>query len=223
MVIKKGDFVELDFVGRIKETNQIFDLTDEGLAKKENIHNPKLTYGPKIICVGEGQLVKGIDTFLEGKDLKTYTVHLAPEQAFGKKDARLLKLVPLSTFKKQKIQPFPGLQLNIDNHLGIVRTVSGGRIIVDFNHPLAGRNIVYELTVKRQVKDTQEQLQHYLNNLFSKEVNCKVEKDKATITMTVPEHLQKPLKDQVQKIIPVLKEITLVEEKTEKPKTTTQA
>tara|TARA_Y100000310_G_scaffold138289_2_gene137274 strand:- start:67232 stop:67903 length:672 start_codon:yes stop_codon:yes gene_type:complete len=223
MTIQKGDFVELDFVGRIKETNQIFDLTDEKLAKKENIHDPKQTYGPKIICVGEQQLVKGIDKFLIGKELKTYTIDVTPEQGFGKKDARLLKLVPLSTFKKEKIQPFPGLQLNIDNHLGIVRTVSGGRIIVDFNHPLAGRNLIYELTIKRQVKDTQEQLQHYLNNLFNKEVKCKVEKDKATITMTVPEHLQKPLKEQVQKVIPALKEITLEEEKATKPKTTTQA
>ena len=35
--IKKDSFLEIEYIGRIKETNKIFDLTDENLAKKENI------------------------------------------------------------------------------------------------------------------------------------------------------------------------------------------
>ena len=208
MAIKKGDFISLTFVGKLKETGQIFDLTDEALAKKEKIHNPQANYGDKTICVGEHQVVRGLDAFLVGKDLnKKYSVELTPEEAFGKKDARLLKLVPASTFKKQQIKPFPGLQLNMDGKLGVVRTVSGGRIIVDFNHPLAGRDIVYEFTIKKEVKDMGEQLQCYLDFLFNDKVDCSVKEGKAVIKTTVPEQVQDSLKKQLKKLIPGLKDV----------------
>ena len=37
MKTKKNDFIEIDFIGRIKETNQIFDLIKEDAAKKNDI------------------------------------------------------------------------------------------------------------------------------------------------------------------------------------------
>ena len=47
MTIKKGDFIEMDFIGKIKETNDIFDLTNEKEAKANNLFNPKAKYGPR--------------------------------------------------------------------------------------------------------------------------------------------------------------------------------
>ena len=52
MKIKSGDFIEIDYVGRIKETNQIFDLTKEDVAREEGINNKSAKYESKIICVG---------------------------------------------------------------------------------------------------------------------------------------------------------------------------
>ena len=85
MKIKKGDFVELDYVGMLTEEGKIFDLTSEKLAKEKGIHQAHRHYGAKIICVGEGNIVRGIDEFLVGKETRTYTLPLSPEQAFGKK------------------------------------------------------------------------------------------------------------------------------------------
>ena len=47
MKIKKGYFIELDYIGRIKEDGRVFDLTSEDAAKKEGLHNPKQSYGNK--------------------------------------------------------------------------------------------------------------------------------------------------------------------------------
>ena len=71
-MIKKGDFVELEYMGRLKETNEIFDLTNAEDAKKNNVYNDKLKYSSKVVCVGNNILVKGLDEFLEGKECKNY-------------------------------------------------------------------------------------------------------------------------------------------------------
>ena len=39
--MQKGDFVEIDYVGRIAATNEIFDLTIEEIAKAEGVYNEK--------------------------------------------------------------------------------------------------------------------------------------------------------------------------------------
>ena len=52
------------------------------------------------------------------------------------------------------------MQLNIDGVVGTVKTVTGGRTLVDFNHPLSGRELVYEVQVKKVVTDTQQKVKH---------------------------------------------------------------
>ena len=53
--MKEGDFVRIDYIGRIKESGQIFDLTDEEIAKRIHSWNTKyLMEGPLIAIVFEG-------------------------------------------------------------------------------------------------------------------------------------------------------------------------
>ncbi len=207
-MINKGDFVELDYVGKIKDANEVFDLTEATEAKKHHLFNEKAAYHPIISCVGERMIVHGVDDFLVGKDCATYIVDLQPEQAFGKKDAKLMKMLPLAVFTKKNIRPFPGLQLDFDGHLGTIRSVSGGRVIVDFNHPLAGRTLVYELKVRRIVTSELEQLQGFLSFLFHQDVLCSVKDHKAIITLAVPEQLQEAVRKRVHVLIPGIKDIT---------------
>ena len=41
MSVQKGDFVELDYAGRLAESGAVFDATSEQIAKKEGIHNER--------------------------------------------------------------------------------------------------------------------------------------------------------------------------------------
>src|SRR3989338_9796038 len=123
--IKNKDFVEIEYTGRIKEDSSVFDTTDEKTAKDNNINNEKMAYGPIVICIGEKQVLGGLDKQVEGKETgKNYKIELKPEEAFGKKDAKLLKMLPSATFKEHGITPVPGLQLNIDSMLGTIRAVA---------------------------------------------------------------------------------------------------
>lgn len=213
MPIKEHDFIEIEYTGKIKDTDQIFDLTDEKLAKEKNLFNQDLEYGPKVICIGENFIIPGLDKRLIGKELKKYEFEISPEEAFGKKDPKLIRLVSTSVFKDKEIRPFPGLQVNIDGFIGTIRTVSGGRTTIDFNHPLAGRTLIYEIKINKIITDTKEQLNSIVK-LFFKNEKAELKENIATIKANMPEKLQKIISEKIKKLIPAIKEIKF--EKTKK-------
>ncbi len=224
MAIKKHDFVELEYVGKLKDSGDVFDTTDEKVAKKADIFNEKAEYKPIVICIGEKHIIQGIDDFLEGKELGEYKLEVKPEQAFGKKDAKLMRLIPISKFKEQNIQPIPGLRLNIDGYVGTVRNVSGGRTIVDFNHPLAGRELVYEIKANKIITDKKIQIESLLKVLLGLKGEVEVKDNKAVIKMDgdLPKELTEEFSKKIKKLtnIDVVFENKLKKEekKEEKPK-----
>jgi FKBP-type peptidyl-prolyl cis-trans isomerase 2 len=211
MPIKKRDFVEIEYTGKLKEEDIVFDTTDEEVAKKNNLHNHGASFGPVIICVGEEQILKGIDKTLEGKDTgKEYETDIVPEDAFGNKNAKLIQLIPTSKFKKQNVQPLPGMQVNIDGMVGTIKTVSGGRTLVDFNHPLAGKVLSYKIKVNRLVTDDKERLDGYAKlSLGLKDFNAEINGENASIAIKteLPQDLQVKLKGKIMAAMPKLKHV----------------
>src|SRR3990167_3249923 len=104
-----------------------------------------------------------------------YTVDISPEKGFGKKDSKLIQMIPINKFKESKIQPFPGLQINVDGSVGMVKTVGGGRVMIDFNHPLSGKELSYTFTVKGVVQDEKQKVDAYLSHLGMGNLDIKVE------------------------------------------------
>lgn len=137
-MIKKGDIVELSFTGRL-ENGEVFDTTDSNIIK--NAKNV-------IIKVGNNEVVKGLDEALENKEIgKDYEVTISPEKGFGKRDPNLIRVYPLAEFRKHKIEPYPGLALELDGAYARVKSVNGGRVIVDFNHPLSDHTLKYSFKI----------------------------------------------------------------------------
>lgn len=215
MAIKKHDFVEVEYTGKLKESGDIFDTTNRDTAKEANILSEDIDYKPVIICVGEAQILPGLDEFIEGKEPGTFTIELPAEKAFGKKNAKLIQMIPANKFKSQDIQPVPGLRLNIDGNVGIVRSVTGGRVIVDFNHPLSGRDVVYEIKITRIVEDKKEQLQSLMKSLLGlKSVEIEIKENKASIKVpALPDEILNELKKKLTELTKV--DIEFVKEKTE--------
>jgi FKBP-type peptidyl-prolyl cis-trans isomerase SlyD len=218
MAMKKGDFVELEYTGRIKEGLIIFDTTDEKVAKENNIHSPQGSYGPVVVCLGQEQLLKGLEEELEGKEVgKDYTVELPPEKAFGKKNAKLIRMIPYSAFKKQGVEPQPGMQVNVDNMIGIIKTATGGRCLVDFNNPLSGRDVIYEVKVNKIITDDTEKIKSFIKlSLNLKEADVKVSDGKAEIKLEkeIPEEIQKMIKDKLLPLVPNVKEVKFLSKET---------
>jgi len=170
---KKHDFVELEFVARNLGNNEIFDTNIPAEAKKIGL---EMNSKPFIISIGRGMVVKGFDEALEGKDTeKKYAVKFGPEKGFGKRDSKLVRLIPMKIFVEQKIHPQPGMTLALDNNLVKVVSVSGGRVMVDFNNPVAGKDIEYEFTIKKIVTDDKERVLAVQRFLFGHEFKFEIE------------------------------------------------
>ncbi len=186
-VIKKGDFVKLQYTGTIRETGLVFDTTSAERAEEHHIHAENARYGPVTICVGEGQLLPALDDALIGKEPDAeFRVDIPVEKAFGRKDPKLLQLIATSKFTKNQIQPQPGLRVTIDGSEGVVRSVGSGRTVVDFNHPLAGKDLIYDLRVEGLVTEDKERIAGYFALLLGKEISFTFENDTVTITEKVP-------------------------------------
>ena len=69
MTFQKGDFILINYTGKVKETNEVFDTTDEEVAKKEHLHKEGEIYEPKLVVIGEGWVLKALDEALLGMEL----------------------------------------------------------------------------------------------------------------------------------------------------------
>ncbi|MEW5896361.1 MAG: peptidylprolyl isomerase [Nanoarchaeota archaeon] len=190
---KHHDFIELNYTGKLAD-GTVFDTTIESVAKTSNLFSEKKSYQPAVICIGEKQILPGLDAELEGRETgKEYTVTLPPEKAFGKRDVKLVKIISASTFKEHQVEPHPGLQVNIDNEIGVITNISGGRIIVNFNHPLAGKEVTYVFTIVRKITDKNEQVASFVSStlgLPKEKMKVEVKEDKAAITLPLELPLQ---------------------------------
>ncbi len=205
MTLKKNDFVEVDFIGKIVATGQVFDSTIE--QKK-----------PVVTCIGSGMLLPAVDISLEGKTVgQEYELELKPEDAFGQRNPKLMQLVPLMVFKEKGVYPTPGLQVNIDGVLATIRSVSSGRVTIDFNHPLAGKALKFWVKINKQITDVKEKLNAMLKE-WEPEISVGEKEIDIKISKKLPEKAGEIKSVQLKKWIPEIKdkEIKFISKKAEK-------
>jgi len=192
--MEKGDVVKIEYVGRL-ESGEIFDLTSEELAKKEKIFNPKARYGSVSILIGANFVLPGLDKELETMkvgDEREVTVE--PQEAFGKRKPELVKPFPSKSFRED---PKPGTMVDFGDTTGRVQTVSGGRVMVDFNHPLAGKRLIYKISILEKVDGEEEKLAAVME-FFG--INCdKVEVSEGNAKIYAP--APKSIKDKAAEVI----------------------
>lgn len=175
--IQKNDFIELNFTGRVKG-GDIFDTNILEDARKIDL---KLNEIPFIICIGQRMVVSGLDNALEDKEIgKKYIIELTPKQSFGERRAEFVRLIPKKVFLERNINPKIGMVLALDNNLSRIVSISGGRILVDFNNPLSSKTIVYEFIIKRKIEELDEKINSLLEYFLKQKTNFKIE-DKMTV------------------------------------------
>lgn len=177
MTLKEKDFIEIAFTGKLQDGGVFDSNIQEELQKL----NPKAKAKPFVFALGQDMFLKGVDEFLIGKDIGKHKIELTPDKAFGKRDPKLIQMVPIKIFHAQQINPVPGYAFNFDGKVGKVLTVSGGRVIVDFNNPLAGKDIIYEINILRKVEDINEKIKSLNEFLFRQDLKFNVEDKKLNL------------------------------------------
>ncbi len=164
MSLKNGDFILVNYTLKIKETSETVGTTLENVAKEAKLYRGEEHYEPFFIIVGEGWVPKGLDEALLGLEVgKPATVELPPEKAYGLRDPKKLRLVPLRKFTADGLTPVPGLQVNMDGKTAQIRSVGAGRVQVDYNHPFAGKTLIYDLTVEKTIESEEDKVRNLVH------------------------------------------------------------
>jgi len=217
-MLQKKDFIEIEFTGRVKD-GEIFDSNIlEDVKKLHEGHSHEIEAKPIIFCLGEGMFLKGIDDFLIGKEVGNYQIELSPEKAFGVRLSQLVQMVPIKLFQSQKLNPQPGMTFNFDGRMAKVLTASGGRVIVDFNNPLAGKTVVYDIHILRKVEELNEKIKSVIDFLFRRDFKFSVQDKK--IVIEVEKQMFKfveMFKEKFRDILDMELEIKEIEEKPKTP------
>ncbi|MFN4763564.1 peptidylprolyl isomerase [Gillisia sp. Q332] len=135
--VKQNDTVKVHYTGKLAD-GQVFD-TSEG---KEPIE----------FTLGQGQLIPGFEKgLLDMKINEKKTVNIPKEEAYGEPRAELVQEVEKSQLPEE-IKPEVGMGLVSKTPDGqemnlVVSEVKEDTIVVDGNHPLAGKDLVFDLEV----------------------------------------------------------------------------
>lgn len=181
MAINDGDFVRVNFTGKIKENDEVFDTTYEEIAQEAEIFDENKTYKPIPIVVGGNHLLPAIEEAIKGLDAgDTKHLEVSSENGYGSRNPQLIQLIPMKEFKKQGMTPFPGMRITSEGAEGKILTVNGGRVKVDFNHPLAGKDLIYDIEVAEVIDDVEEKVKSMIELHYA---NPNVDIDKTEITV----------------------------------------
>ena len=159
MAQQKGDFILIDYVAKVKETNEVFDTTKEDVAKKEHLKKEGEVYEAKLVVVGESWVLKSLDDALLTTEInKPTTVEIPADKAFGPRDPEKIRRVPIKQLYAKEINPIVGARIEFQGKMATIRSIGAGRVLLDYNPPLAGRTLIYDLTVTKKLDEPQEKV-----------------------------------------------------------------
>lgn len=184
-------FIKISYTGKLKDNGKIFDTTSEKVAKEAGIFNKDKKYHSLPLMIGAEMLIPGLEEALKSMKLtpgeEKKKIEISPEKAFGKRDPSKIKLVSRGKFKKEGINPIPGMPVELDGKPARIQTVAGGRVRVDFNSELAGRTIIYNLKIEAIAKTKKEKVTYLVERSFDTSENFKVSLDKTGVRINLPQ------------------------------------
>jgi FKBP-type peptidyl-prolyl cis-trans isomerase 2 len=187
--IEKNNMVKINYTGKTQEDNKVFDTTFEDIAKKEDIYDEKIIYKPFTLIIGKKWLPSGLEKQIIGmKEGDKKTVEIEAKEGFGLRDRSKIRLIQRREFQRHQIKPKEDMKVEISGQTGRILKVSSSRVKVDFNHDLAGHDLVYDIEIVKKITDIKEQficlLEKRLPGVdFS---STKIEIKDKTITVELP-------------------------------------
>jgi len=133
--VTKGDQVKVHYHGKLTD-----GTTFDSSQGRE----------PLQITAGSGQVIKGFDDAVIGMAAgEKKTVHIPVAEAYGERDDNMSMEYPVSDFPAD-MKPEVGMELQMGDNTGnvfpvVITAVNGDMVMLDANHPLAGKDLVFDL------------------------------------------------------------------------------
>lgn len=190
-MVDDGDVVEIDYIGRDLTTGEVFDLTSEEVAEEEGHDVENMDLGPQKVLIGAGHVIAGLEEALREMEAGDEDeIEIAAADAFGERDSDAIETISEREFEDYDVQPRRGLVVEIDGRRGKILSARSGRVRVDFNHPLAGKDLKYEVEVLDVVDDIEERVDAVLAFYGLDEVEeVDVTVDDGALTVDLPDNV----------------------------------
>jgi len=135
--VEKGDMVKVEYIGTLRD-GTIFDKSKEG--------------EPLKFIVGSGQIIPGFEKAVEGMKLnEEKKVTIKPEDAYGKRDETAIREY-LKKALPENFKPEKGMVIRLQDQTGraipgTIIDITENTITIDLNHPLAGKDLTFNIKV----------------------------------------------------------------------------
>lgn len=149
--VEKNRIVSFHYTLKDKETGSLIESSREGGQ-------------PVIFLVGAGEIIPGLEARMIGmKSGESREIEVPAEEAYGKRDPNLVQKAPREYFQNVPLEK--GLPLQAQTPDGrtvnmVVVDFDDTTVTVDMNHPLAGRDLLFEVEVLDVREATPEEILH---------------------------------------------------------------
>ncbi len=190
MGFEKGTLVLVDFTAGVKDSDEVIETTLEEDAKKHSMYDPDVQYRPRLVSLGVPifPVLRALDGRLSASNVgEKMTVEIAPEDAFGRRDTKKIKIIPLRKLGEDAEKVSVGDTVEIDDKKGVIRFISSGRVQIDYNHKHAGKTIVYDAEIKKLLETDGDKITEILKYRLDTTDEIGFKRSGNTLDITVPE------------------------------------
>ena len=228
MTLEKGSLILIDYTAKVKDTNLTFETTREEEAKKSELYDPARRYEPRLISVGEGWVLKGLDEALVNASMgDKLNIEVTPDKGFGERDPNKVRMIPLRKLGEKADEVRVGDTIELGERIGIVKFIGSGRVQVDFNHRLAGHTLIYDVEITKKLKDDNEKVLSLIKRrLPVDDQKIKFSIDEATVQIDLPEEtfivdglqiIKRAISNDIFKFVPRINNVRFIETYTSQP------
>jgi len=191
MTFQKGDYVLLEYTVVDKDDNKVVETTIEDKAKEAGIYRPDEVYEPRLIIIGETRLFEPLEqAIMNSNEGQEVTVEVSPDKAFGQRDASKVRVISIREFYRYGKLPRVGDIVEVNNQQARVVSITGGRVTLDFNHPLAGKTLIVTAKVVKKLETTEDKIRYlirqYIPRIEPEKINVELSQDGSVVTIKLP-------------------------------------
>jgi len=149
--VQVGDTVSVDYVGTLNN-GSVFDTSIKEVAQEAGFAL-RDKYEPMTFVVGQGKLIKAFENGVIGMKVgEEKNIHILAKDAYGEVNPENIIQVPLSDINAEGIVVGSELQTQ-DGFQGVVTSIENETATIDFNHPLAGKDLNFKIILRKLVKN----------------------------------------------------------------------
>lgn len=118
---------------------------------------------PLAILIGHNNIIPGLETAMEGREAgETFAVDVPAAQAYGERREGMTQRIPKKHFGDQRL--VPGMQVVLQTNFGpravTIEKVGMSVVDVDLNHPMAGKDLHFDIEVVEVREASAEEIEH---------------------------------------------------------------